>query len=212
VGIAALFFVAEVVFSVALTLVGLLFLPLDSPWLALSVLSFALPLSALVCAWGANRQGVELPTVAPNVKELLAGVVAAGLAFGLVFPSQVVDQFLFGGSCEVPNYASLPLVGLGVFFLGNCLVSPFAEEYIWRGIVQPGLTLHNGALTSLILVTTLFTLRHILLDACLGRAVTLIAFSGVLWAVRHFSGLFAAMVAHMLTNAGATAYILVERV
>jgi membrane protease YdiL (CAAX protease family) len=87
----------------------------------------------------------------------------------------------------------------------NGLVIPLAEEWLWRGLIQPRFIDGVGLAAGLIVTAVLFSLKHVVIDASLGRLLALTAFGlimGVL-AVRH--GWRASSLAHMIANTFATA-------
>ena len=60
--------------------------------------------------------------------------------------------------------------------LVNGLFVPIAEEYLWRGLVQVRLIRILPAPFAIGLTAILFSLKHVLVDASMGRFLALIAF------------------------------------
>ncbi len=99
----------------------------------------------------------------------------------------VADRLLWG-NFALPMFVSSyrnPTVwwpGLASIFkvvallLVNGLFVPVAEEYLWRGLVQVRLMGVVPAPFAIGLTAVLFSLKHALVDASLGRLLTLIAF------------------------------------
>jgi membrane protease YdiL (CAAX protease family) len=55
----------------------------------------------------------------------------------------------------------------------NGLVVPVAEERLWRGIIQPRLLVAWGVVPGLLVTAVLFSLKHAVVDASLGRLLAL---------------------------------------
>ena len=94
----------------------------------------------------------------------------------------------------------------------NGVVIPLAEERLWRGFIQPRLFAAWGLLPALLAPSTLFSLKHAIVDASLGRLVAITAGGLVLGYVAHRaggsdggrSGWQTSAVSHMLANVVAT--------
>jgi membrane protease YdiL (CAAX protease family) len=105
--------------------------------------------------------------------------LAAGI--GLV----LLDAPLWG-SLELPNFRA-PLsttllvpelarpLTIASFLLVNGLIIPAAEERLWRGAVQPSLQLAWGIVPALLVTAVLFSIKHAIIDASLGRLVAITA-------------------------------------
>lgn len=145
--------------------------------------------------------------------------VAIALALGAGWLAYV-DRFLWG-HFEFPSLTSpwqadatlfepvgvvLSVVSLLLF---NGLVVPFAEEWLWRGLLQPRMTSSLGSLTGLLVTSVLFSLKHVVVDASLGRLMTLTAFGIVMGVTASRRGWRAAALAHALANTVATILVLV---
>jgi membrane protease YdiL (CAAX protease family) len=69
-----------------------------------------------------------------------------------------------------------PILKAVSLILVNGLFVPIAEEYLWRGLVQVRLLHILPVPFAIGLTAVLFSLKHALVDASLGRFLTLIAF------------------------------------
>jgi membrane protease YdiL (CAAX protease family) len=139
---------------------------------------------------------------------------AAAAAVGTGF-MVLVDQRLWG-AVSIPAVSSswrwegglfasaAPLLVTVSMLLVNGWVVPLAEEWLWRGRIQPALVGAGGQLAGLLATSLLFSLKHVLIDASLGRMLALTGFGLVmgLLALRH--GWRAAALAHAIANTFAT--------
>lgn len=100
--------------------------------------------------------------------------------------------------------SAAPLLVTVSMLLMNGWVVPLAEEWLWRGRIQPALVGAGGQLAGLLATSLLFSLKHVLIDASLGRMLALTGFGLVmeLLALRH--GWRAAALAHAIANTFAT--------
>jgi membrane protease YdiL (CAAX protease family) len=118
---------------------------------------------------------------------------------GLMNPGKValapLDARLWG-PVTLPSYtapradaallteAARPL-GIAALLLVNGLVIPLAEERLWRGAIQPRLVAACGLLPGLLATAVLFSLKHAIVDASLGRLIAITAGGLVLGVVAH---------------------------
>lgn len=58
----------------------------------------------------------------------------------------------------------------------NGLFIPIAEEFLWRGMVQPRLAHVVTTPITIGVTALLFSLKHVIVDASLGRLLTIVAF------------------------------------
>ncbi len=90
----------------------------------------------------------------------------------------------------------------------NGLVVPVAEEWLWRGVVQPRLVSRLGVVAGIALTSVLFSAKHALVDASMGRMLAITALGGVLGVVAHQTTWRASALSHVLMNSVATAGVL----
>lgn len=103
--------------------------------------------------------------------------------------------------------AAPALVAASMLAVNGALI-PFAEEWLWRGRIQPLLAEAAGPAAGLVLSSALFSLKHAIVDASLGRLLTLTAFGLVMGALAARRGWRASAVAHAAANLAATALAL----
>jgi membrane protease YdiL (CAAX protease family) len=125
------------------------------------------------------------------------------------------DQLLWG-KFELPMFTSSyrnPIVWLANFgfvlepvsrLLVNGLFVPFAEEYLWRGIVQVRLLRIFPIPFAIGLTAVLFSLKHVLVDGSLGRFLTLIAFGAICGVVAQRSNWKKSAAMHIVINTMST--------
>lgn len=174
---------------------------------------------ALVAAL-ASREQRTLSELGASVRAVLAegrrwqvwAAAAAAVGTGLLV---LLDQRLWG-AVSVPAVSSpwrwegvlfvsaAPLLVPASLLLVNGWVVPLAEEWFWRGRIQPALVGTGGPLAGLLATSLLFSLKHVLIDASLGRMLALTGFGLVmgLLALRH--GWRASALAHAIANSFAT--------
>jgi membrane protease YdiL (CAAX protease family) len=100
--------------------------------------------------------------------------------------------------------------------LVNGVVIPLAEERLWRGLIMPRLCTVLGLAPGLLLVSILFSLKHVIVDASLGRLLAITVGGLVLGVVAYLadrsgrgaSGWRASAVSHMVGNIVATSLAL----
>ena len=120
---------------------------------------------------------------------------------GLRFPMWVSD---FRNPVIWFAQAALVLEVLARIAVNGILV-PIAEEYLWRGLVQARLLRALPAVVAIGMTATLFSLKHVVVDASWGRFLTLVAFGGIcgIVAQRHTWRSSAAL--HLVVNTATTA-------
>jgi membrane protease YdiL (CAAX protease family) len=132
-----------------------------------------------------------------------------------VWVFSMVDRLLWG-NIELPiivssyqnstvwlaNLASiLKVVSL---ILVNGLFVPIAEEYLWRGLVQVHLIRILLTPFAIGLTAVLFSLKHALVDASLGRFLALVAFGVICGTVAQRKSWRHSAALHMVANTVAT--------
>ncbi len=136
------------------------------------------------------------------------------LSLGVYFLS-MVDRFLWS-SIELPMIVSpfrnstvwlaaqAPLLKVAALILVNGLCVPIAEEYLWRGVVQVRLIRILPVPLAIGLTAVLFSLKHVLVDASLGRFLALVAFGVICGVVAQRSTWKRSAALHMVINTLAT--------
>jgi membrane protease YdiL (CAAX protease family) len=127
----------------------------------------------------------------------------------------MVDRLLWG-NIELPMFVSsyrnstvwlaqlAPVLKVVSLILVNGLFVPIAEEYLWRGVVQARLIGILPAPFAIGLTAILFSLKHALVDASLGRLLALIAFGAICGVVAQRSSWRRSAALHMVVNTIAT--------
>ena len=111
--------------------------------------------------------------------------------------------------------AATPLAVVSLLIV-NGVVIPLAEERLWRGLIQPRLRVAWGVIPALLVTAALFSLKHAIVDASLGRLLALTAGGLMLGLVAYRaggldgrgSGWKASAVSHMVGNLVATSLAL----
>ncbi len=86
----------------------------------------------------------------------------------------------------------------------NGLFAPVAEEFLWRGLVQPHFGRALPRWAAIGLTAVLFSVKHVLVDASLGRFLMVIGF-GIICGLRADRKTWQASAAlHLLVNTAAT--------
>ncbi len=136
------------------------------------------------------------------------------LALG-VWALPMVDQLLWG-SVKLPMIVSsyrnptiwlanlAPILEVVSLILVNGLFVPIAEEYLWRGLVQVRLIRILPMPFAIGLAAVLFSLKHVLVDASLGRFLALIAFGVICGVVAQRNTWKRSAALHMVINTTAT--------
>jgi membrane protease YdiL (CAAX protease family) len=185
------------------------------------------PLVALTAAPGART-----PAALGRTLRALAGQArtwppwAGGVLFlGAVLALAPLDARLWGTvrlpAVTLPPAPVVLFAGAGVplsvasLLLVNGLFVPLVEERLWRGLIQPGLGASWGLLPGLLGAAALFSLKHAVVDASLGRLLALTAGGLVLGTVAlragGRTGWWASAVSHAGGNTVATAIFLATR-
>lgn len=143
------------------------------------------------------------------------GAIAILILISLLSP---VDQWLWG-KVQLPGWQS-PYLGPLLFpqlapvlivvslLLVNGIFVPLVEEWLWRGLIQPRFIRQLGLVPGLLLTAILFSLKHAIVDASLGRLLLLTGFGIVVGIVAHRKGWESAALTHTLVNSISTITIL----
>lgn len=129
-----------------------------------------------------------------------------------------VDQWLWG-KVQLPSWQSpylspllfpqlAPVLVVASLLLVNGIFIPVVEEWLWRGLIQPRFIGRLGLVSGLLLTAVLFSLKHAIVDASLGRLLSLICFGIVLGIVAHRKTWESAALTHILANSISTITIL----
>ncbi len=100
--------------------------------------------------------------------------------------------------------SAAPLLVAASLLVFNGVVIPFAEEWLWRGLIQPRMIGALGFAPGILLTAILFSLKHAIIDASLGRVLAIFGAGivvGVLAARRSWR---TSAAAHALANITAT--------
>jgi membrane protease YdiL (CAAX protease family) len=192
--------------SVALVVVGLIiggeyffrhyvlfWLPIFGTLLVNDMLSLFLCYLLLSVSLGMFMHTNWRQELADIVKSLHEGLTNWNFTFYVlalvlsVWALSMVDRLLWG-NIELPMFVSsyrnstvwlatlAPALKVVSLILVNGLFVPIAEEYLWRGLVQVRLIYILPVPSAIGLTAILFSLKHALVDASLGRFLALIAF------------------------------------
>jgi membrane protease YdiL (CAAX protease family) len=128
-----------------------------------------------------------------------------------VWALSMVDRVLWG-NVELPLFVSFyrnptvllanlaPALKVVSLIFVNGLFVPIAEEYLWRGLIQVRLIHLFPVPLAIGLTAILFSLKHTLVDASLGRFLTLIAFGAICGVVAQRTSWRRSAALHMVTN------------
>ena len=86
----------------------------------------------------------------------------------------------------------------------NGVLVPVAEEFLWRGVIQRRLSWVLGPWPAIILTAVLFSLKHAVVDASLGRLLFITGLGTVWGHVAHRRRWHASAVVHAAMNLLAT--------
>lgn len=128
-----------------------------------------------------------------------------------VWALSMVDRLLWG-NIKLPMIVSsyrnstvwlsnlAPILKAVSLILVNGLFVPVAEEYLWRGLVQVRLIRILSMPFAIGLTAVLFSLKHALVDASLGRFLTLVAFGVICGVVAQRNSWRRSAALHMVAN------------
>lgn len=165
-----------------------------------------------------NNWRQELASVGQSLRDGLTSwdftFWVLALALG-VWALPKVDQFLWG-SIKLPMIVSSyrnptiwlanlsPIFKVVSLILVNGLFVPIAEEYLWRGLVQVRLIRILPTPFAIGLTAVLFSQKHVLVDASLGRFLALIGFGVICGVVAQRNTWKRSAALHMVINTTAT--------
>jgi uncharacterized protein len=93
-----------------------------------------------------------------------------------------------------------PMLVVISLLLVNGIFVPLVEEWLWHGLIQPRFVGRLGLAFGLLLTAFLFSLKHMIVDASLGRLLTLTGFGIIIGIIAHRKGWQSAALAHVLVN------------
>ncbi|MEA5624365.1 CPBP family intramembrane glutamic endopeptidase [Nostoc sp. UHCC 0251] len=139
------------------------------------------------------------------------GTAVILLSINLLSP---LDQWLWG-KVQLPGWQSpsldpplfpqaAPVLIVTSMLLVNGIFVPIAEEWLWRGLIQPRLMKQLGFASGLLLTAVLFSLKHVIVDASLGRLLFLTFFGVVVGIIARRKGWESAALTHTLVNSIST--------
>lgn len=141
--------------------------------------------------------GRALRTVLARARSWLPWVGGVLFLLAVMFLA-LLDRALWGGvelrSFSLPPSETVLVPGLArplallALLVVNGVVIPLAEERLWRGLIQPRLFVAWGLPAALIVTSTLFSLKHVLVDASLGRFLAIVVGGLILGFVAHRAG------------------------
>lgn len=128
-----------------------------------------------------------------------------------VWVLSLVDRLLWGNvplPMMVSSYRNptvwlsrfAPILQVVSLVLVNGLFVPVAEEYLWRGVVQTRLIGVLAVPLPIGVTAVLFSLKHALVDASLGRFLTLVAFGVICGVVAQGHSWRRSAALHLVTN------------
>jgi membrane protease YdiL (CAAX protease family) len=132
-----------------------------------------------------------------------------------VWALSMVDRLLWA-SIQLPMIVSsyrnstvwfakqAPILKVVLLILANGLFVPIAEEYLWRGLVQVRLSRVVPIPLAMGLTAVLFSLKHVLVDASLGRFLALIAFGALCGIVAQRNSWRRSAALHLVGNTAVT--------
>jgi membrane protease YdiL (CAAX protease family) len=128
-----------------------------------------------------------------------------------IWALSMVDRLLWG-NIKLPMIVSsyrnstvwlsslAPILRAASLILLNGLFVPVVEEYLWRGLVQVRLIRILPVPFAIGLMAVLFSLKHALVDASLGRFLTLVAFGVICGVVARRNSWRSSAALHMVAN------------
>lgn len=148
--------------------------------------------------WGYRWSGVNLAIGS------VVGLVLFALTF---FLTRQLDAGLFGAlatsaTAQLENMiTNSPEMWLRAAYIGVFgLLIPITEEWVWRGVVQSGLTKGMGQVTGFIVTALAYVLKYLLVSLSIVNLTTLLLVALVLGLVRARAGTAASTVTHIVTN------------
>ncbi len=199
----------------------LFWLPTIGELVVNDMLSLVLVYLLLTVSMGFLMQVKWRQELAGVVQSLREGLISWNFTFWVmalalsVYVLATVDRLLWG-SIKLPMLVSTyrnpviwlaalaPVLKVVSLVLVNGLFVPIAEEYLWRGLIQVRLMRILPVPFAIGLTAILFSLKHVLVDASLGRFLALIAFGVICGVVAQRNTWKRSAALHMVINTAAT--------
>jgi membrane protease YdiL (CAAX protease family) len=93
-----------------------------------------------------------------------------------------------------------PVLKASSFILVNGVYVPIGEEFLWRGFVQPRLARATSLPLAIGITAVCFSLKHVLVDASLGRVLTITALGIIFGISAHRKSWKASAALHIFIN------------
>lgn len=151
-----------------------------------------------------SRQVYAVGTIAGVALLLLVGFVTGPLDLRL-FPYG--EQLITDGRRMLREGGVL---GASMLLFGNGILTPFVEEFAWRGYIQSKLVLGWGGRVGIVAAALLFAAKHAVREAPLFRPATLLLGASALGLIRARWGTTTTTVIHLLVNVVATSFSIAE--
>ncbi len=195
----------------------LFWLPTFGTLLVNDMLALLLIYSFLAASFGALMHANWRQELAGVGQALREGLTSWNFTFWVlalvlsIWALSMLDRLLWG-NIELPMFVSsyrnptvwlansAPVLKAVSLLLVNGLFVPVAEEYLWRGLVQVRLIRILSTPFAIGLTAVLFSLKHALVDASLGRFLTLIAFGAICGVIAQRSSWRRSAALHMVVN------------
>ncbi len=188
---------------------------------------------SLVCAYSVLAGGVgllmdvdwvgELSGVTMALRDCVTSrhytgwIITSALSLGLL---PVLDRVLWAGlhlPMLIGSYhnsivwlpAAAPILKATTLILVNGLFVPVGEEFLWRGVVQPRLVRAMPVPLAIGITAVCFSLKHVLVDASFGRALTITALGMVFGVLAYRRNWWASAALHIFINTLSTVTALV---
>jgi membrane protease YdiL (CAAX protease family) len=132
------------------------------------------------------RCGTWLPWLGAAL--FLVSVIVVVLLDRALWGSVTLPSFMVPPSDTVIAAGLARPLTIAALLLVNGFVIPLAEERLWRGIIQPRLLVAWGTMPALAVTAVLFSVKHAIVDASLGRLLAITAGGLVLGIVAYRAG------------------------
>jgi membrane protease YdiL (CAAX protease family) len=172
--------------------------------------ALSLAVARSVGAHGVGRAITGVLAAARRWEAWVGGLVALVAAFGL----GLVDAALWGKvvlpAFWLPGRSTTWLVSWARWLVPvsllavNGVLVPVAEEWLWRGVVQPRFTRAIGTAVGVAVTAVCFSLKHALVDASLGRLLAITAAGAILGVVALRASWKVSALSHVVMNTVAT--------
>ena len=143
-------------------------------------------------------------------------IIALALNIGIV---SMLDRLLFF-NITLPMFESAyqnstiwllglaPIMKVVSLIVVNGLCIPVAEEFLWRGLVQPRLVRILTMPLGIGITAILFSLKHVIIDGNFGRFLMIVGFGIICGILAHRKGWSASAAIHILINTASSSMAL----